>query len=73
MATAWTPERRAEQAALIRNWLPERSTGPKSSAGKVAGANNAYKAGFVTDLRALRKEVNAKIWAALDLLRGIKL
>ena len=35
MANGWTPERRARQAELIRNWKPwERSTGPRTTDGK---------------------------------------
>ena len=35
MANGWTPERRARQAELIRQWRPwEKSTGPKTEAGK---------------------------------------
>lgn len=46
MANGWTPERRARQAALIRTWRPwERSTGPKTEAGKAMVAKNAYKHG----------------------------
>lgn len=74
MATTWTPERRARQAALIRTWRPwERSTGPTSPAGKAVSANNAYKGGFGAELRALRKEVNAEIRAARDLVKGVRL
>ncbi|GIZ54055.1 hypothetical protein NCCP691_40690 [Noviherbaspirillum aridicola] len=46
MANGWTPERRAKQAAAIRNWRPwEQSSGPKSDAGKERSAKNAYKHG----------------------------
>ena len=54
MANGWTPERRARQSALIRNWKPwERSTGPKSAEGKVAVSQNAYKGGTRPMLRLL--------------------
>ena len=47
MSSGWTPERRAQQAADIRNWQPwMRSTGPKSEAGKVASARNSRKHGM---------------------------
>ncbi len=42
----WTPERRARQAARIREWQPwRRSTGPRSEAGKAQSAMNALKHG----------------------------
>jgi hypothetical protein len=42
----WTPERRARQAARIRNWQPwRRSTGPQTEAGKARAAQNALKHG----------------------------
>ena len=50
----WTPERKAQQAALIRGWRPwEQSTGPKSEAGKATVARNAYKGGIRPLLREL--------------------
>lgn len=43
----WSPERRARQAALIRAWAPwQRSTGPKTAAGKAHCAMNALKHGY---------------------------
>ena len=56
MATTWTPERRARQAALIRVWRPwEKSTGPKSPAGKATSASNAFKGGHRAFLRELAR------------------
>ena len=47
MANGWTPERRAKQAEAIRRWRPwERSTGPKTEAGKTASSMNAEKHGM---------------------------
>lgn len=41
MAHGWTDERRARQAALIRNWRPwEHSTGPRTEAGKAVASQN---------------------------------
>jgi len=43
----WSPERRARQAVLIRSWAPwQRSTGPKTEAGKLRCSQNALKHGF---------------------------
>ncbi len=56
MANGWTPERRARQAELIRQWRPwERSTGPKSVGGKAAVSQNAYKGGTWRMLRELSR------------------
>ena len=42
----WTPERRAQQAARIREWQPwRRSTGPRTEAGKAQSAMNGLKHG----------------------------
>ena len=71
MATSWTTQRRARQAALIRTWQPwERSTGPKSPAGKAASANNAFKGGHGAKLRALKAEINALLRTERDRLAG---
>jgi len=54
MANGWTPERRARQAKLIRRWRPwEKSTGPRTEAGKDAVSRNAYKGGTWRLLREL--------------------
>ena len=51
-----TPEHRKLRAALIRRWKPwEKSTGPKSTEGKVRSAQNAYKGGWRAQLRELRR------------------
>ena len=42
--SSWTPERRARQAELIRQWQPwQQSTGPKTMGGKAASSRNAFK------------------------------
>ena len=61
MVNGWIPERRARQAELIRRWRPwEKSTGPKTEAGKAAVSQNAYKGRtwrLLRELaRALRKQ-----------------
>lgn len=56
MANGWTPERRARQAALIRNWKPwERSTGPRTPEGKARSAQRGYKGGTREVLRGLAR------------------
>ena len=56
MANAWTPERRARQAELIRRWRPwERSTGPRSEEGKARVSQNANRGGSREKLRRLMK------------------
>ncbi|WP_133683631.1 hypothetical protein [Paludibacterium purpuratum] len=44
MGNGWTPERRAWQAELIRQWKPwEKSTGPRTEEGKENSQYNALK------------------------------
>ena len=52
-----TKEHRALSAELIRKWRPwEKSTGPRTEAGKAAVAQNAFKGGERQLLRELRRE-----------------
>jgi hypothetical protein len=54
MASGWTSERRARQAALIRTWRPwEQSTGPRTAEGKARTSRNADKGGQRDKMRAL--------------------
>jgi hypothetical protein len=54
MANGWTPERRAQQAALIRTWRPwEQSTGPLTAEGKARTARNGDKGGQREKTRAM--------------------
>ena len=63
MANGWTPERRARQAVLIRNWRPwELSTGPRTPEGKARVSRNADKG----DTRGMLR----KLSRALRELRG---
>lgn len=58
MANGWTPERRARQAVLIKQWRPwEKSTGPKSEEGKQRSAMRGYKGGVRAWLRETAKEL----------------
>ncbi len=60
--TAWTPERRARQAARIRIWAPwARSTGPKTATGKAKSARNSYKhGGRARDMRLISRALSAQ-------------
>ena len=69
MASSWTPERRARQAALIRTWKPWRqATGPRTLEGKATASRNAWGGGHRATLRELSRLVNAEIRAARDLI-----
>jgi len=51
-ARHWTPEQRQQQAERVRLSRPwERSTGPRSAAGKRASSRNAYKGALRPQLR----------------------
>ncbi len=55
----WTPERRARQAELIKQWQPwKKSSGAKTEAGKARSSRNAFKGGHQAKLRTLTKEIN---------------
>ena len=60
-SSAWTPERRARQAALIRQTRPwEKSTGPRTEEGKATSSRNACRGGLSRDAeRALRRTTRA--------------
>jgi hypothetical protein len=69
MVNEWTPERRARQAALIRQWKPwVQFTGPKSPEGKALVSRNAWAGGHRAQLRELTKMVNAEVRAARELV-----
>ena len=56
MSHGWTPERRAKQAEAIRRWRPwERSTGPRSAAGKAVVSRNGWKGGVRPAMREIAK------------------
>lgn len=69
MANGWTPERKARQAELIRQWKPwAKSTGPKTAKGRQRVARNAFKGGHWLMLRELSKLVNAECRQARELI-----
>lgn len=54
MTSGWTPQRRARQAELIRQWRPwEQSTGLRSAEGKAVASRNAWAGGIRPLLRGL--------------------
>lgn len=65
MANGWTPERRARQAELIQQWRPwEKSTGPKTLAGKAVVSQNAYTGGtwrLLRDLSRVLRDQNRRL------------
>ena len=72
MASSWTPERRARQAAQIRTWKPWRqATGPRTPDGKATASRNSYKGGHWLMLRELSRLVNAEVKAGRDLVNAI--
>ena len=69
MTNGWTPERRARQAALIRQWRPwESSTGPRTAEGKAAASRNAWQGGFRPFMRDLAKRLREQDKARRELL-----
>ena len=49
MANGWTPERKAKQSELIRQWKPwQQSTGAKTVEGKKIVSRKAVKYKFIT-------------------------
>lgn len=66
--SGWTAERRAQQVQAIRIWRPwERSTGPRSAAGKARVSRNAWKGGQRQRWRELCKLLNGELRNARDL------
>lgn len=46
MGCPWSDERRARQREAIQRWRPwEKSTGPRTEAGKAASSANSYRHG----------------------------
>ncbi len=69
MVNGWTPERRAKQAELIRQWKPwAKSTGPRSPEGLQRVSRNAWTGGHRAMLRELSNLVNAECRQARELV-----
>lgn len=61
-SSAWTPERRAKQAEVIRRNKPwEKSTGPKTAEGKAVSARNADKGVHREEARAIDRRARARL------------
>ncbi len=61
MANGWTPERKAKQSELIRQWKPwQHSTGAKKPEGKAIVAKNAVKYKFFTSFKDITYKDIAK-------------
>ena len=69
-ARPWTPEQRAQQALLIRNWQPwHKSTGAKTLEGKSIASRNAYKGGnraLMRGLYAILREQKRELQGLFD-------
>lgn len=74
MANGWTPERRARQAQLIRNWKPwEKSTGPRTDEGKVKASSNSLKhGGRSMEWRESLKRIHALLRQNRDALKRVQ-
>ena len=61
-SSAWTPERRARQAAAIRRWQPwAQSSGPKTAEGKAVSSRNADKGVRREEMRAMDRRTRARL------------
>lgn len=65
-SSAWTPERRARHAEAIRRWKPwEKSTGPRSAAGKARSSRNAMLSPLRLHLHKLKLQLDWE-WRELE-------
>lgn len=76
-ARTWTPEQRARQAELIRNWKPwDQSTGPKTPDGKAKAAHNGDPgwmwAAERAEVQAFKKLANELLNEQRELMRLVK-
>ena len=71
--SAWTPERKARQSAAIQVWRPwEKSTGPRTEAGKGQSSRNAYKESAQRRQDELLAEFRKLLSAQREKLRELK-
>lgn len=64
MKNGWTPERRALQAEMIRQWQPwQYSTGPRTQEGKAKSSRNAFKNCPMIDLKKRIKQLMREVKA----------
>lgn len=67
---AWSPERRSQQAALIRQVQPwKHSTGPKTPEGKAVSSRNAYAGDWYHETRAKLADARSSALAVLGYKR----
>ena len=74
MKNGWSPERKARQATLIRTWRPwEKSTGPRSEAGKAVASQNGRKYGEdYSNLSVITQQVDKLLREAIELRNALK-
>jgi hypothetical protein len=74
MANGWTPERKAKQSALIRNWKPwEKSTGAKTKEGKKISSQNAITHGtFTEETREIQSLISNIIFRNKEIIQKLK-
>jgi hypothetical protein len=66
-ASGWTAERKAKQRAAIYRWRPwEKSTGPKTAAGKEATGRNSLKHGATTRQAKAERRTVKRLLGAID-------
>jgi len=62
--SAWTPERRARQAQIIRETRPwNHSTGPRTEKGKAISSQNARKSEVIRELMDMLKHIDQITYA----------